>query len=346
MLASELIQLMKIDSTSGSEGELADYIAGNFHQPGADLETQDAGDGTMNLLYRWGTPEIIFCTHLDTVPPYIGPVAGRNMISGRGACDAKGQIITAWNVCKELCLEGETNFGLLLVAGEETGSKGAKAANSLIRDCKYVIIGEPTENKLIRAGKGIQLYDVQISGISCHSGYPQYGESAIEGMRAFLNSLDALEFPLDHILGATTFNIGMLASGNAYNVLPDLVSFKLYFRTTFESHDLIGNALRSIAGEKHRITMVREDKPFEYYHPDGFETDTVAFGCDGPSLTNLGKCLLYGPGSIRTAHTDNEHILIEDIETAISDLKNIYRTLKTELDQNDRNEIRRDIRQR
>ena len=318
MIVRELEQLIKIDSTSGREKELADFIAGNFHIPGADLEIHEVGDGTVNLFYKWGIPEIIFCTHLDTVPPYIEPLAGNNMISGRGACDAKGQIITAWNVCKELRLEGETNFGLLLVAGEETGSKGARIANRLIKDCKYVIIGEPTENKLIRAGKGIQLYDVQVSGTAGHSGYPQYGESAIEGMRTFLNLLSGLEFPTDPVLGPTTFNIGMLASANAYNVLPDLVTFKLYFRTTFESHDLIGSALR-------------EDKPFKYYYLDGFDSDIVAFGCDGPCLTNLGKCLLYGPGSIKNAHTANEHIHIQEIETAITDLKKIYRTLKTEL---------------
>ena len=331
MIVRELEQLIKIDSTSGREKELADFIAGNFHIPGADLEIHEVGDGTVNLFYKWGIPEIIFCTHLDTVPPYIEPLAGNNMISGRGACDAKGQIITAWNVCKELRLEGETNFGLLLVAGEETGSKGARIANRLIKDCKYVIIGEPTENKLIRAGKGIQLYDVQVSGTAGHSGYPQYGESAIEGMRTFLNLLSGLEFPTDPVLGPTTFNIGMLASANAYNVLPDLVTFKLYFSTTFESHDLIGSALRSIAGEKTIITMVREDKPFKYYYLDGFDSDIVAFGCDGPCLTNLGKCLLYGPGSIKNAHTANEHIHIQEIETAITDLKKIYRTLKTEL---------------
>jgi|AMWB02.1.fsa_nt_gi acetylornithine deacetylase len=346
MIVKELEQLMKINSSSGKEMELADFILGNFHLPGAVPEKQDVGDGTMNLFYRWGTPEIIFCTHLDTVPPYIEPVADRDIVSGRGACDAKGQIITAWNACKELLHEGETNFGLLLVAGEETGSKGAKAANNLIMDCKYVIIGEPTENRLIRAGKGIRLYDVQIRGISCHSGYPQYGDSAIESMRTFLNRLSGLEFPIDPVLGPTTFNIGMLASGNAYNVLPDLVTFKLYVRTTFASHDLIEDALINIAGEKTNIARVREDKPFEYYYLDGFESDIVAFGCDGPCLTNLGKCLLYGPGSIKTAHTDNEHIHIQEIETAITDLKKIFRTLKKELAQNDSHEIRRDIRQR
>jgi len=328
MITEELVKIMNIDSTSGKEVELARYIADNCHVPGAILEIQDVGDGSINLFYRWGKPEIIFCTHLDTVPPYIEPVTGNGRVSGRGACDAKGQIITALNVCRDLFNEGETNFGLLLVSGEETGSKGAKVANNLVKGCKYVIIGEPTENKLIKAGKGIQLYDVQIRGVSCHSGYPQLGDDAIERMRQFLNRLAAADFPSDPVLGPTTFNIGQLSSDNAYNVLPDLVSFKIYFRTTPASSDLIENILENIADDRTTITKTREDKPFEYLHIDGFDSDIVAFGCDGPCLTNLGKCLLYGPGTIKVAHTEKEFIALSDIEKGITDLKNIFKTLK------------------
>ncbi len=328
MITEELVKIMNIDSTSGKEVELARYIADNCHVPGAILEIQDVGDGSINLFYRWGKPEIIFCTHLDTVPPYIEPVTGNGRVSGRGACDAKGQIITALNVCRDLFNEGETNFGLLLVSGEETGSKGAKVANNLVKGCKYVIIGEPTENKLIKAGKGIQLYDVQIRGVSCHSGYPQLGDDAINRMRQFLNRLAAADFPSDPVLGPTTFNIGQLSSDNAYNVLPDLVSFKIYFRTTPASSDLIENILETVAGDRTTITKTREDKPFEYFHIDGFDSDIVAFGCDGPCLTNLGKCLLYGPGSIKVAHTENEFITLSDIEKGITDLKHIFKTLK------------------
>ena len=115
IITAELEQIMKIDSTSGKEVELARHIAENFRAPGADLEIQDVGDGSINLFYKWGSPEIVFCTHLDTVPPYIPPLIENGRMSGRGACDAKGQIITAWNVCAELFMEGENNFGLLLV---------------------------------------------------------------------------------------------------------------------------------------------------------------------------------------------------------------------------------------
>jgi len=328
MIQKELLEIMKIDSTSGKEAELARYIAENLYVSGAVLETQDVGDKTFNLFYKWGAPEIIFCTHLDTVPPYIEPEVEEDRVSGRGACDAKGQIIAALHACRELFDEGENNFGLLLVAGEETGSSGAKVANRLVKDCKYVIIGEPTENKLIKAGKGIQLYEVKITGTSCHSGYPHLGDDAINRMRLFINRLADVEFPSDPVLGSTTYNIGQLTSGNAYNVLPDLVSFNIYFRTTSSSGKLIENILKSIADENTSIIKIREDEPFEYYFIEGFDGDTVAFGCDGPCLTNLGKCLLYGPGSIKVAHTENEFINISDIEKGIIDLKNIYYTIR------------------
>ncbi|MCU0457922.1 MAG: M20/M25/M40 family metallo-hydrolase [Bacteroidales bacterium] len=328
MITRELEQIMKIDSTSGKEAELARFMAEHFMAPGADLEIQDVGDGAINLFYKWGKPEIIFCSHLDTVPPYIAPASGDGQVSGRGACDAKGQIITAWNVCRELYNEGENNFGLLLVSGEETGSTGARVANNLIKGCRYVIIGEPTENKLIKAGKGIQLYDVQIRGTSCHSGYPQFGDDAVERMRQFLNRLAAADFPSDPVLGSTTYNIGQLQSENAYNVLPDLVRFKIYFRTTHASYQLTEDILKGLSDEKTTITKIREDKPFLYHYIDGFECDIVAFGCDGPCLTNLGKCLLYGPGSIKVAHTEDEYINVSEIDKAITDLKKIYHTLK------------------
>jgi acetylornithine deacetylase len=328
MISEELIQIMKIDSTSGKEIGLAHFMADNLHLPGAVLEKQDVGDGSINLFYKWGNPEIIFCTHLDTVPPYIEPRSEKGRVFGRGACDAKGQIIAAWNVCKELYNEGEKNFGLLLVSGEETGSKGAKVANNLIQGCKYVIIGEPTENKLIKAGKGIQLYDVQVRGINSHSGYPQYGDDAVQRMRKFLDRLAAVEFAEDPLTGSTTYNIGSLSSANAYNVVPDLVTFKLYFRTTFSSHPVIGEILKSISDEKTSVTKVREEEPFEFFHIEGYASDIAAFSCDGPSLFNLGRCLLYGPGSIKSAHTENEFINLADMEQAVTDLKNIFKTLK------------------
>lgn len=328
MLAKELQQIMQIDSTSGKEAELAHFIVRNFKTPLAVLDIQEVGDGTLNLFYKWGVPKTVFCTHLDTVPPFIAPRIDGDIVYGRGACDAKGQIITAWHACMELQHEGESNFGLLLTAGEETGSKGAGVANRLISGSEYVVVCEPTENKLIRAGKGIRLYDVTISGVGCHSGYPQFGDDAIEKMRLFLERLADLKLPDDPLLGPTTYNIAQLSSNNALNVVPDLVTMKIYFRTTFATHHLIEEMIDSLTEGDISIREIKEENPQEFYYLEGFSSGVVAFGSDAPGLYNLGKCLLYGAGSIMDAHTNHEFVKISDIEKAITDLKKIYRTLK------------------
>jgi acetylornithine deacetylase len=174
-LTEFLIDILKIDSTSGNENSVADHLINEYKPEGSVLDVIDIENGKKNLFYKWGEPEIIFCSHFDTVPPYIPPSLSEcgDIIKGRGSCDAKGQIAVMAEVCEKLFESGETNFGLLMLAGEEVGSYGAIAANKVIKGCKYVIVGEPTENKLIRASKGNILVEFIFNGRSCHSGYPK-----------------------------------------------------------------------------------------------------------------------------------------------------------------------------
>lgn len=131
------LDILKIESTSGSERRLANFISTKLK--GKDCQIthipEDAKeDAPINLLISWGCPRVIFCTHLDTVPPYIAPsieeIDGAMIIKGRGSCDAKGQIFSMLTACQELAQEGCSDFGLLLLYGEETGSYGAKKMNS------------------------------------------------------------------------------------------------------------------------------------------------------------------------------------------------------------------------
>ncbi|MBK7096806.1 MAG: M20/M25/M40 family metallo-hydrolase [Saprospiraceae bacterium] len=219
IMIENLLKLMEIDSTSGMEAGLAFFIRDNFRNDNNTIELQDVGDGTYNVFIRWGIPKVIFCTHLDTVPPYISPKFEGDIIYGRGACDAKGQIASMFEACLELKKEGNSGFGLLLLSGEEVGSKGANIANKLIEGCEYVIVGEPTENKIIRAGKGTKRFEVLISGKSAHSGYPHLGDDAVERFRKFLNELADIDFPHDEKLGETTYNISGINAPNAVNVV-------------------------------------------------------------------------------------------------------------------------------
>lgn len=323
-----LIGLMSVDSTSGKENSAVEWLKNNYNPAGAMMEIQEIPNGMKNVFYKWGTPKIIFCSHFDTVPPYIPPTKSDGKIFGRGSCDAKGQLAVMSAACEELYSSGESDFGLLMLAGEEVGSYGAKSANKLIQGCEFVIVGEPTENKLIKASKGNILYSVKVKGRSCHSGYPELGDNAIDRAKLFLDKLYDLKFPNDNLLGNTTFNIGKLSSDNAHNVVSDSVEMKIFIRTTFTTHDTITALIKSIADDNTDIEVIYGDPPIEFKFIDGFKSGVVSYGSDAPELTNLGKPLLYGPGSIFNAHTMEEHILIEDMVLAKEELKKIYSYLK------------------
>ena len=203
------LEILGTCSTSGEERRLAEFLEERLPVPGCTVIEHEVGDGTINVMLDWsgtGKPSFVFCTHMDTVPPFIKPSVvcvrkgeilpdGRvaldddTMITGRGSCDAKGQLFTMYNACLRLQKEGYTDFGLLLLAGEETGSHGAIAWT---RDCEggdFVLVGEPTDNCLVSASKGTKAFEITLKGRPCHSGYPEYGSSAVDKFVDFINAL-------------------------------------------------------------------------------------------------------------------------------------------------------------
>ena len=313
--------LLGFDSTSGRERPLAEFLARRLQAP--KIETFEVGDGTLNLLFSWGTPRVVFCSHMDTVPPYIAPKVGEDKVTGRGSCDAKGQIIAMYTACQELAASGRTGFGLLLLSGEETGSWGAKAFAKLPFKADLLVIGEPTENKMVSASKGTKAYEVTLRGEPFHSGYPQFGKSAVDLFVDFVNELRAHRFPFDDRLGETTWNIGKLSSDNAQNILSPECSFRIYFRTTFASDAAVHEYMMTkIAGharpDRASARFIGGDIPATYLTFPGFPSGPVAFGSDAPHLSNFSRKIICGPGSIRYAHRSDEHILTADLEQAVS----------------------------
>ena len=362
------LDMLNIDSTSGKEAGFADFLAGRLEGPGRRIETFEVGDGTRNLLVSWGTPKVIFCSHLDTVPPYIAPnvmlsegeTSSSLIFHGRGTCDAKGQIFAMYEACKTLEAKGCTGFGLLVLAGEETGSFGAKAFNAMpekpfpTEDC-WLVVGEPTDNCMASAAKGTKSFEVTFKGKACHSGYPENGESAVVYFNDFMNALRSIVFPMDEILGETTWNVGKLVSDNPQNILSDSLSCRVYFRTTFESDEMVCNVMKNIAGPQAKLRFGRRtvqdgsdivakevapwqkamsvkafggDAPSRFEVLDGFPSKPVAFGSDAPQLTCFTHKILCGPGSIFVAHKDEEHVTLADLEMAVAGYVKIYETIK------------------
>ena len=328
--------ILSFDSTSGKERELALWL--NEHLTAPSKELTEVGDGTLNLFLKWGAPRVVFCTHMDTVPPYIAPTYEGGIWRGRGTCDAKGQLISMYTACKQLEAAGCTGFGLLILAGEETGSWGAKAFSKTGFKAPYLIVGEPTENKMVSASKGTKSYDLVFRGTAFHSGYPQYGLSAVDLFNEFYNNLKATQFPADPILGETTWNVGLLHSDNPQNILSPELTCRLYFRTTFASDALVETLM---SGHENGVFGVQAveiharggDTPAKYFTLPGIDSAPVAFGSDAPHLGGFEHKAICGPGTIRVAHRDDEFITEADIDTAVSQYIQMYRKIQDIINQ-------------
>lgn len=329
------LEILSIDSSSSMEGRLSDFLIRRLPVSGCEVNVymSDRQPSASNIMLSWGRPDIVFCTHYDTVPPYIPPTVekredGKTVIRGRGACDAKGQLISMYEACLELADRGEEGFGLLLLYGEEAGSLGAKEFRTKYEGGRYVIVGEPTDNRMVSASKGTKSFAVTIRGKSFHSGYPVYGASAVERFIDMMNALRSVDFPIDPKLGETTWNVGKLSSDNPQNILSDHLAFRIYFRTTFASDAMVCEVMEKFRDEYIEVESFGGDTPAEYLTIDGFGTKTVAFGSDAPQLTNFRHKALCGPGSILVAHTDAEYILLDDLEQAKENYIRIFDALK------------------
>ena len=327
---------------------MAEFLKGRLPLGDCAVRADEVGDGTLNLLFDWsgtGCPSFVFCTHLDTVPPYIPPevVSVRKgdilpdgkaaeeddtMVKGRGSCDAKGQIAAMYSACLRLYEEGFRDFGLLLLAGEETGSFGAKAYSKDRPGGRFVLVGEPTDNCLVTASKGTKSFEVTIPGKACHSGYPDQGRSAVDRFVRFYNALKMTRFPDDPVLGSTTWNIGKLMSDNPQNILSPEIRFRLYFRTTFVTDGFVEDILSGIFPHDASVTAFGGDAPLHYFHDvEGIETKAVSFGSDAPRINGFPMKAICGPGSILTAHTDKEYVLLYQLEKAEDQYLRIFKTI-------------------
>lgn len=315
-------QMLEFDSTSGQERAFAEFLLERLDAPAK--QSFEVGDGSLNLLFSWGEPKTVFCSHMDTVPPYIAPEFTDSEVRGRGSCDAKGQVFSMYSACKALEAMGRTGFGLLLLSGEETGSWGAKAFSKLPFKADWLIIGEPTDNKAASASKGTKSFDLKFRGEAFHSGYPQNGRSAVEMFVEFCNDLKAAGFPTDPVLGETTWNIGLLHSDNPQNILSPELGCRLYFRTTFASDEAVCRWM-SLPRENVEVSARGGDTPTMYFVPEGVEAAPVSFGSDAPHLTGFSRKSICGPGSILTAHRDDEKVTIAELEKAMAQYINFVK---------------------
>src|SRR5690349_19524900 len=225
-------RLMSIPSVTGTEREIGEYLSSHLGSLGYRVERQHVAGDRFNVFAFAGEGRVMFCTHLDTVPPATIPVReDDDFLYGRGACDTKGIIAAMLEAGDRLRRQGITNFGFMFLIAEETDSSGAKAANTLKWNSEYVIVGEPTQNLLARAQKGTFILNLQASGRAAHSGYPEHGVSAIKKLFDVLSDCEAADWGNDPVFGKGSFNVGVLQGGQAANIVPPNATASIMIRT-------------------------------------------------------------------------------------------------------------------
>jgi len=324
-------KLIDIASITGNEGAVGDAIAHELTSLGYVVERLPVEGDRFNV---WAThrgkprPELVFSTHMDTVPPFISSSETSDRIYGRGSCDAKGIIVAQIAAAEKLKAEG-IHAGLLFLVGEERDSQGAQTANLEPRGAKFLINGEPTENRMALASKGTLRVEVVATGKMAHSAYPELGESAIEKLLDALENIRKLELPVHATAGPSTLNVGLIEGGRAPNVIPDHASANLLIRLVGPTDELRQQIKAAVSG-KAEANFILEIPFMELGSVPGVDTMIAAFTTDIPALTNWGKPLLIGPGSIHVAHTEGEYIEKKELVAAVDLYARIARNLITD----------------
>lgn len=332
-------QLVDIDSTTYYEGAAGAFLHEFLERERYQVErmpvaqpdrilTPGAGEGERFNIYAalpGVTPDVVLSTHMDTVPPYFGSREDDEFIYGRGACDAKG-ILAAQIAAAERLRETGVKIGLLFVVGEERDSAGAKEANIYPKGSKFLINGEPTENRLALASKGALRVELRAKGKMAHSAYPELGDSAINKLVEALHDVLAMPLPVEPEIGPSTLNIGLIEGGRAPNVVADKAEAHILIRLVGPSEEIRQNILK-VVGDRAEVTFSL-DLPFVRMRKVGnLPTMVAKFTTDIPSLTEWGEPFLLGPGSIHVAHTPEEKIAKKELLEAID----LYYNLATSL---------------
>jgi acetylornithine deacetylase len=313
-------RLVNIESISYHEGRagafLADFLTIERYavermvveQPDPARTPGAGSDARFNVYAAMPgvTPDVVLSTHMDTVPPFFGCTEDDEFLYGRGTCDAKG-IIAAQVAAADRLRDAGIKIGLLFVVGEERDSAGAKVANLHPRGSRFLINGEPTDNRLALATKGALRVELRAHGRMAHSAYPELGESAIDKLVEALHDVLALPLPIEPEIGPTTLNIGLISGGYAPNVIADKAEAHLLVRTVGASEE-VKEAIARVVDGRAEVSYSLDLSCVRMRRVGNLPTMIAKFATDIPSLTAWGEPFLLGPGSIHVAHTPNEKI--------------------------------------
>jgi len=315
-LTDRITDLINIPSVTGDETAVLEYLETVLAGMGLPVRREVVSDTRWNLYAGWEDANpVVFCTHVDTVPPHFNASVKDGRVSGRGACDTKGIIAAMLAAGKKLIAAGKQP-SYLFVVGEETDSIGAKTAAASERSARAIVVGEPTDNHLATGHKGVLSYTLRTSGVAAHSAYPERGSSAVHLLLDLIGEIRTRDWGKSPVLGEATLNIGTLEGGIAMNTFAPEATATCMHRIVDNARERREEVIALIDGRAD-ISFHSVSEPQLLVTVDGFPQKAVNFGTDIPYLASMAPCLLLGPGSVHEAHTAHESIAIAEVEEAV-----------------------------
>lgn len=308
-----LIDLVNIESISGNETRIGQFIYDLLQKEGFNVEKNMVDGTTFNIIATLGTPRIILASHMDTVTPFIPAKENNTTISGRGSCDAKASIASMIVASVKSKEQGLTNFGMIFTVGEETNFRGVKQLIKSKIKMPFVIVGEPTSLDIVNGHFGILVLKLLAFGKTAHSSTPEKGDNAIEKLLKVLTKLQGLE--LNH---KTIMSLCKIKGGEADNIIPAQAEATLSFRIDTDDKTDYVKIIKNIVGKSVEVhpslssvgIVTKVPKQFSFIK----RVRTVKYGTE---LFFYKNGVVIGPGNIDCAHSKGEKISKKELLKAV-----------------------------
>jgi acetylornithine deacetylase/succinyl-diaminopimelate desuccinylase len=368
-LCNLLARLVAINTQNppGREIEAATVLTGELSAAGFAAETRELGPGRANAIARFSNgagPTLVLNSHIDTVPVGSGwsldpfRLTERDgRLYGRGACDAKGSIAAMVEAARLLIADARSWRGTLVLAfvsDEEIDGTGSKALVAEGTAIDAVVIGEPTDNRVMAAHKGCLRPVIRVTGKTAHSSRPELGINAIVGAGRLLERLTRHDRELrarSHpLVGEATLTVTRIHGGIADNVVPDqcdlvvdrrllpgedadvaLAELRIVVRGEPEINaDVL--KVRTVSGSAETAldsAIVRHGLAAAMTHGVAArQAEGFTGGCDLVHFRAANaEGIILGPGSLAMAHQPDEYVPRDELSQAAL----IYRDLALKL---------------
>ena len=336
------------------EQRVGEFLAATTARMGLDIEFQPVLPGRANLLARLlpagkVTHRILLAPHLDTVgaemlsDTFFSPRLLKGRLHGRGACDTKGCVAVMLTALRQVIEGARPKHTEIVFAGlvdEEEGQRGSRALAARRFQADLAIVGEPTRLKVVTGHKGDLWLQLETRGRAAHGSRPELGRNAIREMARIVELVEGdyalgLRQRPHHLLGCATVNVGVIAGGIQPNIVPERCTVNVDRRT------VPGETDRSVEKE---LRVLLKKQGFRAWFSQArqvpclpMETDAnlpwvrqlmacaqqpdplgIEFYCDASVLSHAGiPSVVFGPGDIAQAHTQDEWISISSLQRAV-----------------------------